>query len=296
MGTSSRYGGQRPSSALIPTFLEVVAPNDPAGGADQPGGLPRAAPNENPNEGTEESAPQNDPPAQQLPPLPSPGSAGRFRTARNNFNTYASTGDRQALSRSLSSYVRKGAGGSRGASRRMGSSIPAAGRVLGFVQDIARAGVNQALSNLGVGNLVGQLAEHALAALTDVFCPAGGPIDQGIARDAWDEAVLGLTDAGITDITEITAEQWQALVGDFIANSIETKVINDVGTKGISLPQDIRAINQLQSNLYQLIRGAVDDAIGDRLNGGQTIPQADIQAFVTDIYERSFAYLEALEE
>jgi hypothetical protein len=178
----------------------------------------------------------------------------------------------------------------------MGSSISAAGRVLSFVQDVARGGVNQALSNLGVGNLVGQPAEHALAALTDVFCPAGGPIDQGIARDAWDEAVLGLTDAGITDITAVTPEQWQALVGDFIANSIETKVINDVGTRGISLPQDITAINRLQSDLYQLIRGAVDDSIGDRLNVGQTIPQADVQVFVTEIYERSFAYLEALEE
>ena len=150
--------------------------------------------------------------------------------------------------------------------------------------------------NAPLGNLVGQPAEQALAVLTDVFCPEGGPIDQGIAREAWDEAVLGLTEIDITDITEVTAEQWQAVVTDFIAKTIEFKVINDVGAKGISLPQDVQAIDQLQSDLHELIQGAVDDAIGDRLNVGQTIPQNEIQGLVTDIYERSFAYLEALEE
>jgi hypothetical protein len=178
----------------------------------------------------------------------------------------------------------------------MGSSIPSAARAIGFAQDVARVGVNQALTNIGLGNLVGQPAEHALATLTDAFCPAGGPIDQGIARDAWDQAVLDLTDTGITDLTEVTAEQWQALVSEFITNSIEAKVINDVGTKGISLPQNIDAINQMQADLHQLIRGAVDDAIGDRLNVVQTIPQVDIQAMVVDIYERSFGYLETLGE
>jgi hypothetical protein len=62
------------------------------------------------------------------------------------------------------------------------------------------------------------------------------------------------------------------------------------------LPQDVQAIDQLQSDLHELIQGAVDDAIGDRLNVGQTIAQNEIQSLVTDIYERSFAYLEALEE
>jgi hypothetical protein len=178
----------------------------------------------------------------------------------------------------------------------MGSSIPSAVRALGFAQDVARVGVDLALKNIGLGNLVGQPAEHVLPALTDVICPAGGPIDQGIARDAWDEAVLDLTDTGIADLTEVTVEQWQSLVSEFITNSIEAKVINDVGTKGISLPQDIDAINQMQADLHQLIRGAVDDAIGDRLNVGQTIQQAELQATVVDIYERSFSYLEALQE
>jgi hypothetical protein len=260
--------------------------------------VPAETPSQSPKRGEPTEPAQQEAPlqVQPLPPLPPPASGGRFRTSRSYFNTYASSRDRQSLHKSLSSYVKKGTGGRRGATRRVGASIPTATRIIGFVQDVARTGVNQALLTLGLGNLVGQPAEHILAALTDVFCPAGGPIDQAIAREAWDESVLDLADSGIAEITEVTAEQWQALVGDFIAKSIETKVINDIGAKGIDLPQDIRAINQLQNDLHQLIRGAVDDAIGDRLNTGQPIPQDEIQTLVIDIYERSFAYLEALEE
>ena len=178
----------------------------------------------------------------------------------------------------------------------MGAAIPSVGRAIGFAQDIAKNGIEKALTNLGLGDLVGQPAELALGVLTDVFCPNGGPIDQAIAREAWDEAVLELTEIEITDIKDVTADQWQVLVTDFITRTIETKVINDVGNEGISLPQDVGAINQIQNDLHELIKGAVNDGIDGRLNVGNTIAQSEIQSLVTDIYERSFAYLEALEE
>jgi len=298
MGTSSRYGGPSPSSALIPTFLEVTLPTEPPNEeVEESPKKPFDKPDEKPKEGERKPTEQRKPlEPNPLPPLPPPASGGRFRTSRSNFNTFAVSRDRDALQKSLSSYVRTGTGGSRGAARRMGAAIPAVGRAISFIQDVAHAGINKALSNLGLANLVGQPAEQALAVLTDVFCPEGGPIDQAIAREAWDEAVLGLTEIDITDITKVTAEQWQAIVTDFIAKTIESKVINDVGINGVSLPQDVQAIDQLQSDLHELIQGAVDDAVGDRLNVGQTIPQNEIQGVVTDIYGRSFAYLEALEE
>jgi hypothetical protein len=94
----------------------------------------------------------------------------------------------------------------------------------------------------------------------------------------------------------VTAEQWQSLVADFISKSIESKVINDVGAKGIELPANIQAIDKLQSDLHEVIRGAVDDAIGDRLAVGGTLSQSEVQSLVEDIYDRSFTYLEALDE
>ena len=298
MGTSSKYGGPSPTSALIPTFLEVTLPTGPSNeGVEESPDKPLGKPDEKKKEGEKKPINQNRPSEPKpLPSLPPPASGGRFRTSRSNFNFFAESKDQGSLKKSLSSYVKTGTGGSRGATRRMGAAIPSVGRAISFAQDVAHAGINKALSNLGLGNLVGQPAEQALAVLTDVFCPEGGPIDQAIAREAWDEAVLGLTEVDVTDITEVTAEQWQAIITDFISKTIESKVINDVGINGVSLPQDVQAIDQLQSDLHELIQGAVDDAIGDRLNVGQTIAQNEIQSLVTDIYERSFAYLEALEE
>jgi len=294
MGTSAKYGGPSASSALIPSFLEVEIPAAPPSGEKKEGEETEQKPETDKKLQPKEQ--QKSDTLVALPPLPKPAAPGRFKSSRSNFNSFASTRDKGSLKSSLSKYVSKGTGGSRMATRRMGASIPSVRKAIGFVQDIARDGINKALSQLGLDNLIGQPAEQALAVLTDVFCPAGGPIDQAIAREAWDEAVLELTELEIDDINNVTPEQWNELVVDFISRTIEAKVISDVGNKGISLPQDVQAINQLQSDLHQIIHGAVTDAIGDRLGVGQTISQKDIQEIVVDIYDRSFAYLEGLEE
>jgi hypothetical protein len=295
MGTSAKYGGPSASSALIPSFLEVGIPALPSApeekdGKKEPEQKPEPEKKPQPKEQQKPGVPT------MLPPLPKPAAPGGFRSSRSNFNSFASSRDRSSLRNSLSSYVNKGTGGSRTATRRMGSAIPSVGKAIGFVQGVVRDGVEKALAQLGLDNLIGQPAEQALAVLTDVFCPPGGPIDQAIAREAWDEAVLELTELEIDDIKDVTPEQWNGLVVDFISRTIEAKVINDVGSKGISLPQDVQAINQLQADLHQIIHGAVTDAIGDRLGVGQTIDQKDIQGMAVDIYDRSFAYLEGLEE
>ena len=142
----------------------------------------------------------------------------------------------------------------------------ATGRVADFLQDVRTAGIETALTNLGFAHLVGQPAEAALAALTDAFCPPGGPIDQAIVREAWDEAVLTLADEGIVDLSEVTQEQWSALLKDFITNAIEARVFNEIGPEGISLPADIAAIDRLQDDLHDIIRGAVDDAVNNRFD------------------------------
>lgn len=295
MGTSAKYGGPSPSSALIPSFLEVSIPAEPADPEEKK--QPKKEAEKKPDtEKKPEAKEEKLRIPTTLPPLPKAAARGRFKSSRSNFNSFASSRDKGSLKKSLSRYVSKGTGGGRTATRRMGSAIPAVSRAISFAQGVARDGIDKALSQLGLDNLIGQPAEQALAVLTDVFCPPGGPIDQAIAREAWDEAVLELTELEIDDIKDVTPEQWNGLVVDFISRTIETKVINDVGSKAISLPQDVQAINQLQSDLHQIIYGAVTDAIGDRLGVGQTVDQKDIQGMVVDIYDRSFTYLEGLEE
>jgi hypothetical protein len=178
----------------------------------------------------------------------------------------------------------------------MGGARRATGRVIGFLQDVRTAGVETALTNLGLARLVGQPTEAALAALTDAFCPPGGPIDEAIVRDAWDEAVLTLAEEGIVDLAEVTEQQWQALLVEFITNTIQTRIFNDIGPQGISLPPDISAIDRMQADLHAVIRGAVDDAMGARLDAQRTMTQSEIQGVVDAVYDHAFVYLEALAE
>ena len=58
-------------------------------------------------------------------------------------------GNRDALARGVSRYVRDGVGGSRRAARRMGEARASAGRLLGVVRDFGRDGPAEALRVTG---------------------------------------------------------------------------------------------------------------------------------------------------
>lgn len=302
MGTSSRYGGPSGSSALVPSWLQ-----DPAGGepstlptAPSPGGGPPGSdtpPNQEPVKGDpreKPGSPQSTPKA--LPPVPPAGKPGRFHSARTNFTKFAKSNDAGHLRKAVSDYVRKGTGGSRTAAQRMGSSSQTAGRIQGFVRDVQQSGIGKAFERLGIKDLAGQTPDQALTALTNAICPPGGTIDDGIPRYAWEQTLLDLAEQGTADITQLSPEQWNALVPDFLARSIEARLLNDIGNESLKLPQTVEGINHAEAELHQMISGAVEDAIGGRLGQGQDIPSGEIRGIMDDIYQRSYAYLESLSE
>lgn len=286
MGTSKRYGGSSSTNPIVPSWLQM---------SDNPSKLPEDGQQAGP-ERIDPDQSNQDQAEHSRPPIPPSGPSGRFKSSRQNFNRYASTRETQYIRKALSGYVRKGTGGKTGASQRMGPSKRTAGKILQFINVARKEGTAQALANLGLENLIGQSPESALSALTETFCPPGGLIDDSIAREAWDEAVLSITEQGIEDIIQMTPDQWQTLFTDFVINSIELRVFNDIGLKGISLPGDIQAVNQIQDDLREIIYGAVTDAIGDRFTTGNHISQGDFQKITNDIYENAFEYLKELEE
>src|SRR5690349_8012198 len=130
MGTSAKYGGPGAASALIPSFLEVAVPPAPPKEKEEEKDDKKPTTEQKPNEQPRPSVPVV------LPPLPAVAAPGRFRTSRSNFNTFASSGNQSSLRKSLSSYVSKGTGGGRTATRRMGASISSVRNAIGFVQGI----------------------------------------------------------------------------------------------------------------------------------------------------------------
>jgi hypothetical protein len=280
MGTSNAYGGPGGGTPLVPSWLgpDDVGAGNPDG-PSPPGPLPPAPP-----------AP---PP---LPPVPPPAEAERFRAARSNFSRFARSGgnDRASLGRAVSGYVSTSSGGSRTAAQRMGASRTAGARLLSFLSDVAERGQGEALRALNLENLAGRPIEEVFLGLVDYVCPEGGTIDEGIAREAFIEAITELAENGITNFDGFTEDQMQTVFELYAAHAIEARLCNDIGTKAITLPADPSAAGRVQAQLFDFIRRGVSDALTSARAAMQALTPNRILDFVTDVYEQAFFVLQTM--
>jgi hypothetical protein len=280
MGTSTPFGGPKAGNPLVPDFVS----DGEAGPAPPPAD----------GDGTPEVPPAPPPrPAPAPPPIPN-----RFRNARRNFTKFATSGgsDRRALGRAVSQYVSQASGGSGPAARRMGSSRGAAARIAGFLGDISARGLQAALATFNLASLAGRPAVDILSALVEHFCPEGGSIDEGIARDAFMETVIDLADAGVTDMANLTPEQMQTVLELYVAHTIEDRIYNDVGIRGVELPADASAAEAVRDQLHGFVLGGVADAFSEADIDFAAIDPNAIGQTIDRIYEAAFDILEALGE
>lgn len=283
MGTSNAYGGAGGGTPLIPSWLD-----DDSSGAD--GNTPA------PTDGQE---PPPVPPAPAAIPYPPPlGAPDRFQSARNNFTRFATSGgsDRQSLGRAVSQYVRKSMGGSRQAAGRMGSSRRVGAGLIGFLNSASEHGATQALTALDLGTLAGSPIEDVFAGLVDYFCPDGGSIDEGIAREAFVETIADLAAAGVTDMDQLSFEQVQTVFELYVTHTIEARICNDIGLKVITMPSDPIAAELVATQLKEFIQRGVSDAINAASIDIHALEAADQMSFVTEIYESAFELLRTMGE
>lgn len=291
MGTSNKYGGPKGGNPLIPSWL------GDAGSPPEPSNPEPTPPPKKPEEPPKNPKKSEDKPANPGAPRPSASSPSNGLTSsRKAFNSYVRGNGDKYLRRALSGYVSKGAGGSRSAATRMGPSRRTASSLYGFIQDVGARGVQAALASFNRDDLFGKSPEDVLGALTDAICPNGGLIDDAIAREAWNETALAIIEQGVEDIATMSQDQWDAVFSDFIARSIEMRVFNDICAEGISLPETLADVNQVQADLHSLISEAVSDTIGETFERGEQLDENQIRSAVDDIYSRAFSYLGALEE
>lgn len=290
MGTSSAFGGASGGTPLVPSWLDDAGDgvgNDAGGtkdGADSEGaeaspGAPPAAPVDR-------------------PPGPPPPTGDRFRSARGNFTRFAGSGgsDRRSLGRAVSQYVSRSSGGSGQAARRMGSSRSTASGLVGFLRDAGANGVREALRSLNLESLAGRPVEEVFAGLADYICPDGGSIDEGIARDAFIETIADLADAGITNIDELTSEQIQTVFELYASHAIEARICNDIGTKVVTMPTDIRTVERIEAQLGEFVRRGVSDAVNASGVDIGALSRGQVSGFVDSVYEAAFDMLEVLGE
>lgn len=294
MGTSKGYGG--PASGLVPSFVD-----DPA-----PPALPRppVAPTTTPNPGAPgvpgapggPAAPPQPTPAPRMPLRSDTSGAGDLSGARGSFSRFARTGSRSALGSALSNYVRNGTGGARRAARRMGASRATAGSILGIVRDVQRLGAAETLRQFNLPGLAGRPAADVFVAILDFVCPPGGAVDEAIARQAMLETIGDTAEAGVGSFDTLTPAQMQDFFLDFIARSIEGRVMADLGGRSITLPDDVAAVESAQAQLHDFVTGCTRGELSGRLGGVERLSDRDIDAVVNQIYEAAFELVAAAGE
>lgn len=294
MGTSNAGKGSPSGSTLTPTwvgdvpaapppaFAPPVAPPQPLvpAGPARPGGPP---------------GPAAPPVPGPLPPIEPPPSKERFRNPRTNFTRFVQSGDERRLKRALSGYVSGGAGGRRRAAQRMAPSRRAATGIVGFLRDVADRGPAEALRSVNLETLLNAPAADVYLRLIDVFCPAGGPIDEAIAREAWIETTIEF--ASTTDpLAAPTADQLKGFLITFVSRSIEGRITQEIGTKMIALPEDPAAVASIEAQLHGFVERCVSDAFETPDKPIGQLTDREITTMIDRLYEAAYGVLEALTE
>lgn len=269
MGTSKGYGG--PSSGLVPSWIDDVS--QPAAPAGQPNGPSPSNPS---HPGAAPSAPVNN------------DGTGSLRGARSSFTRFARTGSPSDLGNALSSYVRKGVGGSSRGARRMGTSRATAAKLLSIFGDVQRNGAAETLRRLQLTVAPGQPASQVLLTLLEFICPPGGAIDEGVARQAALKTIVELDEAGTGSFEDMTHADRQNFFLDFVANSIESMIMADLGGRGITLPDDVDAVEHLQSQLSSFITGCTRGQLANRLEQWPAPTDQEVNQVTSAIYEAAF--------
>ena len=280
MGTSGTFGGSK--SGLVPSWV------------DEPASSPVTTPDVAGDGDGDAAAP---PPAapQPYPPMPAIPASSGLGAARANMTRGARTADEGAIRRGAGQYV-SASGGGRAAAHRMPNSRAVASGVAGLARSFASQGPAEALRRFNLDGMAGAPAEDVFVALTEMLCPAGGTIDEAIARDAILEAVADLAAAGVGNFDELSADDLREFFIGVVSRSIEGKILNEVGTNAVSVPVDIAGVERAQNMLHDFVEGCVRDefeALGTDLGD---LDGDAIDSFVDDLYAAALDLVEALGE
>jgi hypothetical protein len=97
-----------------------------------------------------------------------------------------------------------------------------------------------------------------------------------------------MAEAGVGSFDALTAAQMQDFFLDFVAQSIESRVMADLGRRGITLPESVAAVENAQTQLHDFVTGATRGQLAGRLNGLEHLCDQHIITVVDQIYEAAF--------
>lgn len=219
MGTSTSSAGAGSNISFDPPWLDDFDSNIDTSYIDAPI-TPRPAPNS-----TTESVPNQPEQIDLLPPIPGITVAphGRYLAARRSLTRFIQTGSQASLKKGMSSFIKKGLGGSSKAAHRMRSSTVAASALGGFLAT-AREGTERSINDWVASVKQRGLSAHDIALeVVKRLLPAGGSIDEESAKLAMSQAIIYLYEEyPDVDIFNLSDDQ----IADVMAYTLAFDVYN----------------------------------------------------------------------
>jgi hypothetical protein len=139
-------------------------------------------------------------------------------------------------------------------------------------------------------------ADEAFLSIMEFVCPDGGSMDERIARDSYMDAIAEFPDMESKTIDEFTPAEFLAFTEMYMTNVIESRLINDIGNKLISLPNDIASVNNLQEQIKEYIRGSVFDAVTRLKIDISSVDSSQAKKITDSVYREAYELLAKMEE
>ena len=154
-----------------------------------------------------------------------------------------------------------------------------------------QSGRSTRYGKLDLEGMANQPASEVFLAMLEFLCPPGGAIDEAISRQAMLEAIGNLDQVAPTAFAQLSTEQLREFFLDFIALSIEGRVIADIGARGITLSADIPTVERAHEQLHDFIEGCCRVHLSGLLTGLEALSNRDVEQRSNEIYEAAFSLI-----
>lgn len=270
MGTSTRNIGQSGHTPLLPSWLD--------------------------DDAVEETSQINEsePIGGDVDRIPPNADEDRFRGPRSSLTRHMSgrSHSNASMKRAISNYVRRTLGGSSRATKRLGAARKSTARLYGVLSALPGSGAQGVADWLTLEHIEGLPAAQFFAKIATFVCPDGGTTDEGIARHAYFEAILEDPQIADKPIEDLTEEECEFVLQSYMCHVIVGRIENDIATKAIVLPDDLRQVSRIEGQIKQLVSQGVSDACVRRKRAhGGTLTDADAQMVTDEIYQLAFDIL-----
>ena len=123
--------------------------------------------------------------------------------------------------------------------------------------------------------------------LVDVICTAGADRDDSTARDAYVGTIADVGKLGL-DLGKPSPETVTTFMECYISNAIKNRIVNEIGIGLVTNPKDAGEAQEIEKKLKDFIHKGVCDAISNN----EIIQADDMKITIDSLYEKSYAVLE----